>query len=113
MSAPKSLASDPDQLKSAREDIKELLSTKFCHPILVTFKFSFIFLRSLCSSTLSRALGPNRILEVQHLPSFSFVDSIRTCIFLLFYGIESTLHTSIMLSLKKSIIVDTLFIQVK
>ncbi|KAG5601247.1 hypothetical protein H5410_032617 [Solanum commersonii] len=28
-------ASDPDQLKSAREDIKELLNTKFCHPILV------------------------------------------------------------------------------
>ncbi|NP_001293099.1 stromal ascorbate peroxidase 7 [Solanum lycopersicum] len=31
----KSVASDPDQLKSAREDIKELLNTKFCHPILV------------------------------------------------------------------------------
>ncbi|CAL5203880.1 unnamed protein product [Lathyrus oleraceus] len=29
------LASDPDQLKSAREDIKELLSTKFCHPLLI------------------------------------------------------------------------------
>uniref|UniRef100_A0A1J3H631 L-ascorbate peroxidase n=1 Tax=Noccaea caerulescens TaxID=107243 RepID=A0A1J3H631_NOCCA len=28
-------ASDPEQLKSAREDIKELLKTKFCHPILV------------------------------------------------------------------------------
>ncbi|XXG87064.1 hypothetical protein AAC387_Pa11g1848 [Persea americana] len=27
--------SDPDQLKSAREDIKELLKTTFCHPILV------------------------------------------------------------------------------
>ncbi|EFH50945.1 predicted protein, partial [Arabidopsis lyrata subsp. lyrata] len=26
---------DPDQLKSAREDIKELLNFKFCHPILV------------------------------------------------------------------------------
>ncbi|XP_021896462.1 L-ascorbate peroxidase S, chloroplastic/mitochondrial [Carica papaya] len=31
----KSAASDPDQLKSAKEDIKELLRTKFCHPILV------------------------------------------------------------------------------
>ncbi|KAJ8479097.1 hypothetical protein OPV22_022824 [Ensete ventricosum] len=28
-------ASDPAQLKSAREDIKELLKTTFCHPILV------------------------------------------------------------------------------
>ncbi|KAK7282714.1 hypothetical protein RIF29_11702 [Crotalaria pallida] len=28
-------ASDPDQLKNAREDIKELLKTKFCHPLLV------------------------------------------------------------------------------
>ncbi|XP_062158578.1 probable L-ascorbate peroxidase 6, chloroplastic/mitochondrial isoform X2 [Alnus glutinosa] len=28
-------ASDPDQLRSAREDIKELLKTKFCHPILI------------------------------------------------------------------------------
>nr|XP_023874368.1 probable L-ascorbate peroxidase 6, chloroplastic/mitochondrial isoform X1 [Quercus suber] len=28
-------ASDPDQLKSAREDIKKLLDTSFCHPILV------------------------------------------------------------------------------
>ncbi|XP_027357546.1 probable L-ascorbate peroxidase 6, chloroplastic/mitochondrial isoform X2 [Abrus precatorius] len=35
VSAPKSLASDPDQLKGAREDIKELLRTKFCHPILI------------------------------------------------------------------------------
>ncbi|XP_071723024.1 L-ascorbate peroxidase S, chloroplastic/mitochondrial-like, partial [Rutidosis leptorrhynchoides] len=26
---------DPNQLKSAREDIKQLLRTKFCHPILV------------------------------------------------------------------------------
>ncbi|TKY74259.1 L-ascorbate peroxidase T [Spatholobus suberectus] len=33
--APKSFASDPDQLKSAREDIKELLRSKFCHPILI------------------------------------------------------------------------------
>ncbi|KAJ9146284.1 hypothetical protein P3X46_028568 [Hevea brasiliensis] len=29
------VASDPSQLKSAREDIKELLKTKFAHPILV------------------------------------------------------------------------------
>ncbi|URE43443.1 Peroxidase [Musa troglodytarum] len=28
-------ASDPAQLRSAREDIKELLKTTFCHPILV------------------------------------------------------------------------------
>ncbi|KAK7353200.1 hypothetical protein VNO80_18640 [Phaseolus coccineus] len=35
VSAPKSFASDPDQLKSAREDIKELLRSKFCHPILI------------------------------------------------------------------------------
>ncbi|KAK6277302.1 hypothetical protein POUND7_017625 [Theobroma cacao] len=33
--SPKCAASDPDQLKSAREDIKELLKSKFCHPILV------------------------------------------------------------------------------
>lgn len=32
-------ASDLAQLKSAREDIKELLKSKFCHPILV---FSFV-----------------------------------------------------------------------
>ncbi|KAM7511092.1 hypothetical protein LguiB_009967 [Lonicera macranthoides] len=31
----KCFASDADQLKSAREDIKELLKAKFCHPILV------------------------------------------------------------------------------
>ncbi|KAJ4700703.1 Ascorbate peroxidase [Melia azedarach] len=31
----KCAASDPDQLKNAREDIKELLKTKFCHPIFV------------------------------------------------------------------------------
>lgn len=31
-------ASDPDQLRSAREDIKELLRTKFCHPILVILR---------------------------------------------------------------------------
>ncbi|CAL5386946.1 unnamed protein product [Camellia sinensis] len=35
VASPKCFASDPDQLKSAREDIKELLNTKFCHPILV------------------------------------------------------------------------------
>ncbi|KAA0055442.1 putative L-ascorbate peroxidase 6 [Cucumis melo var. makuwa] len=34
-STPKCLASDPEQLKSAREDIKQLLKTTFCHPILV------------------------------------------------------------------------------
>lgn len=32
-------ASDPAQLKSAREDIKELLKSKFCHPILVYIYF--------------------------------------------------------------------------
>ncbi|KAH9691229.1 L-ascorbate peroxidase T [Citrus sinensis] len=31
----KCAASDPDQLKSAREDIRELLKSTFCHPILV------------------------------------------------------------------------------
>ncbi|RWW83597.1 hypothetical protein BHE74_00007895 [Ensete ventricosum] len=30
-------ASDPAQLRSAREDIKELLKTTFCHPILVAY----------------------------------------------------------------------------
>ncbi|GFP89817.1 l-ascorbate peroxidase t chloroplastic [Phtheirospermum japonicum] len=35
VSSPKCAASNPEQLKSAREDIKELLKTKFCHPILV------------------------------------------------------------------------------
>ncbi|KAG5575589.1 hypothetical protein H5410_055723 [Solanum commersonii] len=35
LASPKCAASDPDQLKSAREDIKELLKTTFCHPILV------------------------------------------------------------------------------
>ncbi|KAL6962168.1 putative L-ascorbate peroxidase 7, chloroplastic [Sarracenia purpurea var. burkii] len=35
VASPTSFASDPDQLKSAREDIKELLRTTFCHPILV------------------------------------------------------------------------------
>jgi hypothetical protein len=34
-------ASDPDQLKSAREDIKELLRTKFCHPLTVIFSVFF------------------------------------------------------------------------
>nr|AFQ02687.1 chloroplast L-ascorbate peroxidase isoform 1 [Oncidium hybrid cultivar] len=33
--AARSAASDPEQLRSAREDIRELLRTKFCHPILV------------------------------------------------------------------------------
>ncbi|XP_071702907.1 probable L-ascorbate peroxidase 6, chloroplastic/mitochondrial isoform X2 [Rutidosis leptorrhynchoides] len=31
----KCAASDPQQLKSAKQDIKELLNTTFCHPILV------------------------------------------------------------------------------
>ncbi|KAK6114899.1 hypothetical protein DH2020_007168 [Rehmannia glutinosa] len=35
VSSPKCAASSPEQLKSAREDIKELLKTTFCHPILV------------------------------------------------------------------------------
>lgn len=35
VAVPKCFVSDPEQLKSAREDIKELLKTKFCHPILV------------------------------------------------------------------------------
>ncbi|XP_051139323.1 probable L-ascorbate peroxidase 6, chloroplastic/mitochondrial isoform X2 [Andrographis paniculata] len=34
-SSPKGVASDAGQLKSAREDIKDLLKTKFCNPILV------------------------------------------------------------------------------
>lgn len=33
--SPKCAASAPEQLKSAKEDIKELLGAKFCHPILV------------------------------------------------------------------------------
>ncbi|KAF5955039.1 hypothetical protein HYC85_007895 [Camellia sinensis] len=37
VASPKCFVSDPDQLKSAREDIKELLNTKFCHPILGTY----------------------------------------------------------------------------
>lgn len=36
VAAPKGSASDPDQLKGAREDIKELLKSTFCHPILVS-----------------------------------------------------------------------------
>ncbi|XP_035546909.1 probable L-ascorbate peroxidase 6, chloroplastic/mitochondrial isoform X1 [Juglans regia] len=32
---PKCAASDPDQLKGAREDIKAILKANFCHPILV------------------------------------------------------------------------------
>ncbi|XP_052202134.1 probable L-ascorbate peroxidase 6, chloroplastic/mitochondrial isoform X2 [Diospyros lotus] len=35
VASPKSFASDPDQLKRAREDVKELLKTTFSHPILV------------------------------------------------------------------------------
>ncbi|XP_030455069.2 probable L-ascorbate peroxidase 6, chloroplastic/mitochondrial isoform X1 [Syzygium oleosum] len=35
VASPKCSASDPEQLKGAREEIKELLKTKFCHPILV------------------------------------------------------------------------------
>nr|GMD77893.1 probable L-ascorbate peroxidase 6, chloroplastic isoform X1 [Ipomoea batatas] len=33
--SPKCFASNPDQLRSAKEDIKELLKTTFCHPIMV------------------------------------------------------------------------------
>ena len=33
-------ASDAAQLKSAKEDIKVLLRTKFCHPIFVKYPFS-------------------------------------------------------------------------
>ncbi|KAG5544456.1 hypothetical protein RHGRI_017022 [Rhododendron griersonianum] len=35
VASPKGLASDPDQLKAARDDIKDLLKTTFCHPIMV------------------------------------------------------------------------------
>lgn len=35
MSSPKCAASDVAQLRSAKEDIKVLLRTKFCHPIMV------------------------------------------------------------------------------
>ncbi|KAE8022871.1 hypothetical protein FH972_008632 [Carpinus fangiana] len=35
---PKCAAFDPDQLRSAREDIKELLKNNFCHPILCPLK---------------------------------------------------------------------------
>ncbi|KAK8592964.1 hypothetical protein V6N13_043418 [Hibiscus sabdariffa] len=35
VASPKCVASNPDQLKSAREDIKQLLKSKFCHPILI------------------------------------------------------------------------------
>ena len=41
-SAPKCAASDLAQLKSAREDIKELLNTTFCHPILVYLESHFV-----------------------------------------------------------------------
>lgn len=48
---PKCFASDPEQLTRAREDIKEILRTKFCHPILVTscFSISIAFLLFLFS----------------------------------------------------------------
>ncbi|KAE8695634.1 L-ascorbate peroxidase S [Hibiscus syriacus] len=35
VASPKCVVSDPVQLKSAREDIKQLLKSKFCHPILI------------------------------------------------------------------------------
>ncbi|MBA0625898.1 hypothetical protein Godav_003646 [Gossypium davidsonii] len=35
VASPKCAASNPDQLKSAREDLKRLLNSQFCHPILV------------------------------------------------------------------------------
>ncbi|KAG8378253.1 hypothetical protein BUALT_Bualt08G0118400 [Buddleja alternifolia] len=35
VSSPKCSVSNPEQLKGARQDIKELLKTTFCHPILV------------------------------------------------------------------------------
>ncbi|KAJ8447893.1 hypothetical protein Cgig2_012028 [Carnegiea gigantea] len=38
--ATKCFASDPEQLKNAREDIKELLKTTFCHPIM--FEMSLV-----------------------------------------------------------------------
>ena len=44
---PKCAASDPDQLKSAREDIKELLKSNFCHPILVFASFFAFFIKCL------------------------------------------------------------------
>lgn len=37
------VASDPEQLRKAREDIKELLKTTFCHPILVIPQLMFPF----------------------------------------------------------------------
>jgi len=37
MISPKCAASDAAQLISAKEDIKVLLRTKFCHPILVKY----------------------------------------------------------------------------
>lgn len=55
----KCFASDLDQLRSAREDIKEILKTNFCHPILVScfdyrlfvaddeFSFEIVSLREL------------------------------------------------------------------
>lgn len=44
VSAPKCFASNPEQLKSAREDIKEILKSKFSHPILVIFTFFLLFI---------------------------------------------------------------------
>ncbi|MFQ6642362.1 hypothetical protein Gotur_018333 [Gossypium turneri] len=35
VASPKCAASNPDQLKSAREDLKQLLNSQFCNPILV------------------------------------------------------------------------------
>jgi hypothetical protein len=43
VATPKCAASDPDQLRSARADIKELLKTNFCHPILVLFCIELSF----------------------------------------------------------------------
>lgn len=61
---PKCAASDPEQLKGAREEIKELLKTKFCHPILVPCLLTPFTSRksveaegiSLCSACLCRSL---------------------------------------------------------
>ena len=37
----KCYASDPAQLKNAREDIKDLLKTTFCHPIMVIISYTW------------------------------------------------------------------------
>lgn len=43
--------SDPAQLRSARDDIRELLKTTFCHPILVRFAVSrILYTQMLCLS---------------------------------------------------------------